>query len=139
MSGYQPHFDHDYTTGKIGENLVDSFLACLAGGTIETKTERKTKITGNHYVETWKYRKHDASDKVPSGINITTADYWAIASDDGLGFVVISVKGLKELLEENRHIYTETHQPNANANSAASIGRLVPMEDIYRKIGLIKK
>jgi len=135
MSSYQPHFDHDFTRGQVGENLVNTFLAALEGGTIETKTDSRAWETGNVYIETWQYRGSEEN-KYQSGINVTKADFWCIATDKANGFVCISTQALKEVIKETDA--PETRQPIWNKDSMASIGRLVRVTDIITKIGLGK-
>lgn len=55
MSLYQPDFDVDFRRGKVGEDLVGTFLEQLAGSTIEVKTDYRADMTGNVYVETWQH------------------------------------------------------------------------------------
>lgn len=131
---YQPDFDHDFTRGKVGENLVQSFLSALEGGTIETKTDSRVPETGNVYVETWQWS--DPANIRQSGINTTKADYWCIAAPQGNGFVMITTQALKEVIKETNP--PEAKQPIANEKTNASKGRLVKMSDILRKIGLGK-
>lgn len=131
---YQPDFDHDFIKGKVGENLVQSFLSDLEGGTIETKTDSRVPETGNVYVETWQW--NDPADIRQSGINTTKADYWCIAAPQGNGFVMITTDALKEVIKETNP--PEAKQPIATAKTNASKGRLVKMSDIMRKIGLGK-
>ncbi len=119
----------------MGEDLVDSFLAALQEKTIETKTDSRVWETGNVYIETWQYRNSEA-EKYQSGINVTKADYWCIASSKGNGFVMITTDALKEVIRETEAL--ETRQPIWNDKSMASIGRLVKMSDIMKKIGLYK-
>jgi hypothetical protein len=38
-NGYQPHFDTDLERGKVGEDLLNTFLADLAGNKFEVKTD----------------------------------------------------------------------------------------------------
>ena len=130
----EPNFDIDFARGKIGENLVNTFLADLAGKTIEVKTDYRVTETGNVYVETWQYKKEDASDKVQSGINITKADYYCFASPDASGFIMIKTDDLKEVIRESNP--REVRQSRINAKTNASIGRLVKISDIMKKIGL---
>ena len=130
----EPNFDIDFTRGKIGENLVNTFLGDLAGKTIEVKTDYRVTETGNVYVETWQYHKEDASDKVQSGINITKADYYCFASPDASGFIMIKTDDLKEVIRETNP--REVRQSKINAKTNASIGRLVKVADIMKKIGL---
>lgn len=135
MSSYQPDFDHDFRRGQVGENLVNTFLADLQGKTIETKTDSRAWETGNLYLETWQYRG-DESQRYQSGINISKADYWCFASDKGNGFIMITAEALKEVIRETNP--PETRQPIWNEATMASIGRLVKVSDIVKKIGLGK-
>lgn len=135
MSSYQPDFDHDFRRGQVGENLVNTFLADLQGKTIETKTDSRAWETGNLYLETWQYRG-DESQRYQSGINISKADYWCFASDKGNGFIMITAEALKEVIKETNP--PETRQPIWNEATMASIGRLVKVSDIVKKIGLGK-
>lgn len=133
---YEPHFDLDFSRGKVGEDLVGTFLQALEGSRIEVKTDYRVMETGNVYIETWQYHKEDASDKKPSGINVTTAEYWVFASPVGAGFICISTKALKELIKETNP--REVRQPKINENTNASIGRILPIADIMRKVELYK-
>lgn len=132
---YQPDFDHDFQRGLVGENLVESFLVALQGGTIETKTDSRVAETGNVYIETWQWRDSEANAK-QSGINTTKSDYWCIASPHGNGFVMISTAALKEVIKETNP--PEGRQPISNEKTMASKGRLVKITDIMRKIGFSK-
>ena len=131
---YQPDFDLDFRRGKVGENLVGSFLEALQGGTIEVKTDYGTRHTGNVYIETWQFSKPDMSDKRQSGINTTKATYWCIASPDSTGFVMITTEALKTLLRENN--YPIGKQPITTGNTNGSTGRLVPLADILAALGM---
>jgi hypothetical protein len=130
----EPHFDIDFARGKVGENLVNTFLADLEGKTIEVKTDYRVTETGNVYIETWQYHREDASDKVQSGINITKADYYCFASPDATGFIMIKTDSLKEVIRDTNP--REVRQSRINAKTNASIGRLVKVADIMKKIGL---
>ena len=130
----EPHFDIDFARGKVGENLVNTFLADLEGKTIEVKTDYRVTETGNVYIETWQYHREDASDKVQSGINITKADYYCFSSPDATGFIMIKTDSLKEVIRDTNP--REVRQSRINAKTNASIGRLVKVADIMKKIGL---
>lgn len=133
--GNNPHFDIDLERGKVGENLLDTFLSDLSNGAkFEVKTDYRAWETGNFYIETWQYRQPDASDKKVSGINVTKADWWVFASPVGSGFVAIKTTDLKDLIREINP--RETRQPITNLDTNASIGRLVPVKEVLRKIGL---
>jgi hypothetical protein len=131
---YEPHFDIDFARGRVGENLVETFLSALQGGKIEVKTDYRVGETGNVYVETWQYRQPDASDKKQSGINITESDYYCFASPNAEGFIMIKTSALKEVIRQTNP--PETRQPKINENTNASIGRLVKVKDIMSALGL---
>lgn len=125
---FNPHFDVDFARGLTGENLVKD----LVGMKIEVKTDFRAWDTGNFYIETWQYRAEDMSDKRPSGINVTTADYWCFAGPAGRGLIFIKTEDLKQIIRDtNPRI---AYQPIANDHSNASIGRLVPVRDVLNKI-----
>lgn len=133
---YEPHFDFDFSRGQVGEGLAGTFLKALEGSRIEVKTDYRVTETGNVYVEIWQYHKSDASDKKPSGISVTHAEYWVIASPTASGFICIRTDDLKQLIKEGN--YKEVRQPIINENTNASIGRIVPITDIMRKLSLYK-
>lgn len=130
----EPHFDIDFARGKVGEDLVGTFLADLQGKKIEVKTDYRAEETGNVYVETWQYHAIDASDKKQSGINITHSDYYCFASPDGAGFIMIKTDALKDIIRETNA--REVRQSKINAYTNASIGRLVKVIDIIKKLRL---
>lgn len=133
---YEPDFDLDFTRGRVGENLVGTFLQSLEGGTIEVKTDYRVAETGNVYVETWQYRLAGATDKRQSGINTTKADYWVFASPQGNGFICISTEALKSVIRDTNP--REVRQPLSGQATNASIGRIVPVETLLRAIELYK-
>lgn len=130
----EPHFDIDFARGKVGEDLAETFLADLQGKKIEVKTDYRVSETGNVYVETWQYHQPDASDKKQSGINITHSDYYCFASPDASGFIMIKTEALKEVIRETQP--KEVRQSRINARTNASIGRLVKVSDIMKKLRL---
>ena len=132
---YQPDFDHDFSRGKVGEQLVDTFLKALEGSTIETKTDAMAYRTGNVYIETWQWRD-DENDARPSGINTSKADYWCFASPRANGFVMIQSDWLKAIIKETKA--PKATQPISGPKTMASEGRLVRMQDIIRALGLDK-
>jgi hypothetical protein len=137
MGGYEPRFDVDFTRGRVGEELLETFLADLVGSKIEVKTDYRVGETGNVYVETWHYSAADASDKKQSGINVSQSEYYCFGSPTGGGFVMVKTSVLKEFIS-NTHP-RETRQPIASKETKASIGRLIPLADLLATIGLAKK
>lgn len=98
VEGYRPQFDFktDLAYGHEGEqNLIDFFNAFNAG-TVEVKADRYRN--GRMAVET--QQKPAGSDWKDSGINVTTATWWAyrFAPDS---YVLVSVQRLKKYLNYN--------------------------------------
>lgn len=124
---WNPYFDHDYRRGLIGENLVGTFLEQLSGGLIEVKTDHRVNETGNIYIETWQEKRTGWE---PSGVNISEANFYAIAGPSGKGFIVISTDVLKEVARscEQRTISTKT------MNTVNTRGRLVPVSRLIELI-----
>jgi hypothetical protein len=137
MGNYEPRFDVDFTRGRVGEELVETFLADLAGKKVEVKTDYRIGETGNVYVETWQYSEPDASDKKQSGINVSEAEYYCFGSPTGDGFVMVKTSVLKEFIRNTNP--KEARQPISTDKTNASIGRLIPLADLLGSIGLAKK
>jgi hypothetical protein len=100
ISGYEPKFDFktDLAYGHEGEqNLID-FFTDFNDGTVEVKADRYRN--GRMAVET--QQKPAGGVWKDSGINVTTAKWWAyrFAPDS---FVIISVQRLKNYLRHNYH------------------------------------
>ena len=98
ISGYNPKFDFktDLAYGHEGEqNLIDFFHA-LNAGTVEVKADRYRN--GRMAVET--QQKPAQGVWKDSGINVTTAQWWAyrFAPDS---YVLVSVQRLKNYLRYN--------------------------------------
>jgi hypothetical protein len=137
MGGYEPRFDVDFTRGKVGEDLVETFLADLVGKKIEIKTDYRINETGNVYLETWQYSEPDTSDKKQSGINVSEAEYYCFGSPTGDGFIMIKTSVLKEFIRNTNP--REARQPIASKETKASIGRLIPLAQLLASIGLARK
>lgn len=137
MTGYEPRFDVDFTRGRVGEELVETFLADLAGKKVEVKTDYRIGETGNVYVETWQYSEPDASDKKQSGLNVSTAEYYCFGSPTGDGFVMVKTSVLKEFISNTKP--PEARQTIISKETKASIGRLVPLADLLASIGLARR
>lgn len=134
MAGYQPHFDIDFSRGAIGEGLVQTFLNEMVGSKVEVKTDYRAHETGNVYVETWQFSKPDMSDRRPSGINVTQADFYCFASPALAGFIMIRTTALKDILaEKNPPI---AYQRYTDQNTNGSEGRLVRVEHIVQRLKL---
>jgi hypothetical protein len=123
---YQPAFDIDYRRGLIGEDLVNTFLVDLAGSLIEVKTDYRAHETGNVYVETHQYPQGNPDKAIPSGINISKANWYVFASPHQTGFIAIPKDQLMTLVLNAPR--AEIAAKNLNSNQTR--GRLVAIKDI---------
>jgi hypothetical protein len=130
---YNPNFDVDFSRGKLGEDLVSALPEMIQDGKIEVKTDSLAIKTGNFYVETWQRNVYDMEWK-KSGINVTTADYWAFVVEQTGAMYLISTSDLKDLIRKNIDKYREGEQSIVNYQTNGSRGRLVPVLDIATKM-----
>jgi hypothetical protein len=99
--GYEPRFDFkvDMVYGKAGEAELVEFFDAVQGSKVEVKSDRYRN--GRMAVET--QQKPLGRDWQDSGINITTAEWWAYRLAPG-AFILVSVPRLKNYLRANRDI-----------------------------------
>lgn len=128
VQGYEPHFDIDFQRGKVGEDLVGTFLEALQGSLIEVKTDHRVLETGNVYVEI--YQQNRSEEWKPSGLNVTQSDWFVFAGPSGKGFVAIHTDELKALAKDA----PRANQPIKNEHTNASRGALVKLSDIIEAI-----
>jgi hypothetical protein len=134
--GYLPDFDIDVRRGKVGEDFTADLLEAI--DTVEVKTDYRAHETGNVYIEVWSYRRSDLKDIKPSGISTTKAKYWAFATPENVGLLIISTDELKKLVKSVYHTH-KASQPVSSAKTAASIGVKLPVRLIMERIGLESK
>lgn len=136
--GFEPRFDVDMERGKVGEDLLELLFEDSQDPSvrIEVKTDYKTNITGNIYVETHKYRNGDVDSAVPSGINGTESKWWAQASPDGTAILFVKTDALREYIDIVEP--PKSAQPISNAHSAASLGVLVSMKGLMKYLKMWK-
>lgn len=72
------NWDLDLRDGLSGESKVADLLSL---DTVEVKTDRRWKDTGNLYIETECFYVNDNAWK-PSGIRVTKATHWAFVLED---------------------------------------------------------
>jgi hypothetical protein len=97
MNKPQPAFDRDYCYGKQGELLVCNLLDAVARGDGQVEMKRKRKIDLLCYIETSCDKGRKGLYK-PSGISVTTAEFWVIiVHDTDCGFF-FPTRILKEFL-----------------------------------------
>lgn len=101
VGGYEPRFDFvaDLEYGHDGERNLHAFFRALQNGTVEVKADRYRN--GRMAVETQQNPRGEGWKD--SGINVTTADWWAyrFAPD---AFVMVSVERLKTFLRLNKEL-----------------------------------
>lgn len=98
--GYEPRFDFDVdlSYGHAAENNLIDFFESFNGKQIEVKADRYRN--GKMVVET--QQRPAGKDWQHSGINVTTAKWWAyqLAPDS---FILVSVPRLKRFLKMNQY------------------------------------
>lgn len=122
---YEPRydFDIDLAYGHEGEANLKAVFGAAAGGKAEVKSDRYRN--GRMVVET--HQKPNGKDWQPSGINVTTAEWWAyrFAPDS---FILISVARLKRYLRAN--LATLTRKEFASDGNNPARGFLLYPDDI---------
>lgn len=91
-----PNFNADLAYGEAGEQVVRDFMAQLALGALEVKTDRWRN--GRMVVETQQQTAHGWR---ASGVNITQAVWWVYQYHLDGAFVVVAVDRLKRFLRLN--------------------------------------
>jgi hypothetical protein len=115
-------FDIDLREGKARE---DAFVYVFLKARVEHKRDKKAARTGNVAVE---YRTRKSGQKIPSGVSITEADFWAVEYDEECWLMVPTshVKRLARLaIEQGR---TQWIGDGGNHQNA-----LVPIEWFVRR------
>ncbi len=115
-------FDLDFRFGQLGEQTVANILSIE---TVEVKTDRRWKETGNIYIETEFYSVAKEA-WVPSGINITKATHWAFNLEDAL--IIIETPKLLAAIQKYGRSSCTSIQPNP------SNGYLIKPEQILQYI-----
>ena len=99
-------WDLDLRDGLAGEDKVASLLSI---DTIEVKTDRRWKETGNVYIETECYYVASQSWK-PSGIMVSKATHWALVLEEMV--VIIPTDVLRKTALEWGQAITCDIEPN---------------------------
>ena len=118
-------FDIDLRHGKSRE---DAFAHVLQGATVEVKSDGACRRTGNLFVE---YRQKGR----PSGIAVTTADYWAFEYFDDC-WLLIPTERLRAVA---RRVWRDHHgrrQRGGDFNRYEGV--LVPIAWLLPQRGLVK-
>ncbi len=92
-------FAKDLKYGQMGEGRIRKMLESLVEGSFEVKSDRYRN--GNMAIE-MRQNPRRCGRWVPSGLQVTKAQWWVyIFSMDG-GFIIVSVDRLKRFIEANK-------------------------------------
>lgn len=127
-TGYEPHFDLDVKYGHEGEKMVLNFLIG-DHGTYEVKRDRLAHATGNVFVETHQLSR-DGTRWVPSGINVTKAEWYVFCGPNLDGFIMVRTELLKTFLDTSEKGVQDKKDENTNA----AVGRKVKVHLLTRGI-----
>lgn len=107
--GREPRFDHNYEYGHQGELLVGGLMDGIRSGSARVETKRKSIPDLLLFVET----SHDpdrTGTYIPSGLSVSTADYWAIVISDTGMVVFIPTARLRRAVELRYGTYKDAGQ-----------------------------
>lgn len=126
-------FKADLAYGEEGERLVSSFLDAIQSGSFEVKSDRYRN--GRMVVETNQNPRgqRDSGGNqiwVPSGINVTTAQWWVYIYSPTGAFVVIEVARLKRYLRKNSNRFNNSSKRNFGGTDNPARGFLLMPEDV---------
>jgi hypothetical protein len=120
-------FDLDFGYGRKGEKLVEELLT--GGKTVEVKRDRKWWITNNLYIEVECWFMKSKSWE-PSGLMVTTAEYWAFVLERGV--IMVPTDHVHYAIKEFGREITCEIPPNW------SKGYLITVEDLMAAIRILK-
>lgn len=130
---FNPSFDADFSRGSFGEDLINSMPVMFQESKIEVKTDYRAVETGNFFIE-YQQQNIYSDEWKPSGINVSTADYWAFVIPQNFAVYIVSRKSLVELVRDNWETYKHRSQPIRSAETNAARGVLVPVKDLASKM-----
>ena len=126
VEGYNPQFDFkiDLDFGHEGETQLIDFFNLVKDGKVEVKTDRYRN--GRMAVET--QQKPHGRDWQNSGINVTTAHWWAYRFAPE-SYVFVSVQRLKNYLMYKREVLEKIQFATYSDNPAR--GFLLYPDDVH--------
>jgi hypothetical protein len=113
------NWDLDLRDGMLGESKIADLLRL---DTVEVKTDRRWKDTGNLYIETECFYQASQSWE-PSGIRVTKATHWAFVLEDSV--LIIPTHRLKEVVWESNRPITCNIPPNPSRGYLVTPGALL--------------
>lgn len=113
------NWDLDYRDGILGEKRIADLLSL---DTVEVKTDRRWKDTGNLFIETeCYYQTTDTWEK--SGISVSKATHWAFVLEDSV--LIVPTFRLREAIHEHRRPITCNIPPNPSRGALITVGTLI--------------
>jgi len=120
-------FDLDFGYGRKGEQLVEALLT--EGKTIEVKRDRKWWDTNNIYIEVECWFNKSKSWE-PSGLMVTTAEYWAFVLESGV--IMVPTSHVHYAIQHHGREITCEIPPNW------SKGFLITVDDLLTAMRVLK-
>ena len=115
-------WDLDYRAGSLGENITDEIVKGIVEGTVEVKTDRRWKETGNLYIETECFYRRSNSWQ-PSGLSVSKASHYAFVLE-GL-VLTVPTSLLKDVVEQKGREIKCNIQPNPSKGYLIKVSDLV--------------
>jgi hypothetical protein len=124
-SGYEPSFDIDAEVGRQGELFVLDVADSLKHGRGEVKNQQKALTTGNVWIEYHCLRRNQ-----PSGIDATSADYWAFTF--GIPPAIALVAETQLVRDVHERALREGYSRSMTRGSHPTKGTVVPTGSLLR-------
>jgi len=121
------NWDLDLRAGLLGESVVADILKA---DTVEVKTDRRWRETGNLYIETECYYKNSDSWE-PSGIAVSKATHWAFVLEDSV--LIIPTFRLREAIYEHPRPITCNIPPNPSRGHLVTPALLMELVRLARQ------
>ena len=119
---YSNSFTHDLAFGEEAEDWVKKLLS--NGFKVEVKNDRLIHKTGNLFIEFESRGK-------PSGLSITTADYWIYRMSELDSSLTLPVNSLKDIC---RSYYKQNKHLKIGGDANTSKAFLVPLKELLNDI-----
>jgi hypothetical protein len=113
------NWDIDLRAGEAGESKIADLLSL---DTVEVKTDRRWKDTGNLYIETECYYKNSQAWE-PSGLQVSKATHWAFVLEDSV--LIVPLYRLMEAVYELGRSITCNIPPNPSRGYLITPGQLL--------------
>lgn len=123
-------FEASLQDGEAGQQIVADILG-LAGADIEVKTDHKALLTGNVFIETKQAPRNSTEWKL-SGINVTTAEYWAFLLDNDVVILAPS-HHVHELIDGHPEVKQLLDASNPAVGVKLPLTNLLGVQKIFKR------